>query len=105
MGREYNDSPPLETRQEEDEETFLKRKNLVEEDRYIGRKRVDGLPEYSHFDTTEIEEELGDNEKIQNVVNRLVFRFCVLRIFRPELAEDFIKTFIELFLDSSYTQI
>jgi hypothetical protein len=52
--REFADSPTLDVRASEDDEAFFKRKSLVEEDRYVGKKRVDGLPEYSHYDTAAV---------------------------------------------------
>lgn len=101
--REYADSPALPVRAAEDDDAFYKRKSLVEEDQYVGKKRIDGLPEYAEFDTAAFKEE-GDRDAVQLLLNKVVLRFCVLRIFRPELTELMVKTFIELFLDSSYTQ-
>ena len=43
------DSPPLKDRSDEDEDMFLRRRNYIEEDEYVSKKIINGLPEYNEF--------------------------------------------------------
>jgi len=89
---------------DEDDEAFYKRRNHYEEDAYVGKKIIDGIPEYTEFGTARPAEE-GDRDPLQLLINRIVLRLCILRVFRPDLIEDTMRRFIELFLDASCTQL
>ena len=43
------ESPTLDERSDEDEDMFLRRRNYIEEDEFVSRKVISGLPEYSEF--------------------------------------------------------
>lgn len=47
--RRVVESPPLDERSDEDEDMFLRRRNYIEEDEYVSKKVIGGLPEYSEF--------------------------------------------------------
>ena len=80
------DSPALEERSDEDEDMFLRRRNYIEEDEYVSRKVIGGLPEYSEFWVGGVEESppSGVEDGLQGRLTRDLLRFCVLRVFRPD---------------------
>ena len=43
------ESPTLDERSDEDEDMFLRRRNYIEEDEFVSRQVISGLPEYSEF--------------------------------------------------------
>lgn len=55
--RRERETPALKDRSDEDEEMFLKRRNYVEEDEYVSKKIVTGLPEYNEFKLDNVEED------------------------------------------------
>lgn len=81
----------------ETDEAFFKRRNFIEEDEYAGKKVMDGLPEYSEFKVKQDEGDEDDNGR-QLQFNKEILRFLVMRVFRPDLIEEQISRFVELFL-------
>ena len=83
---------------------FLRRRNFLEEDEYVSRKIIQGVPEYSEFKIGyEYNEEFDHKKQIR--LNRDILRFCMMRVFRPDLIIDQVKRFIEGFLDNSFTHV
>lgn len=103
-GRAGGESPALRVRADEDDDAFYKRRSVVDEDHYVGKKIIDGLPEYTTFSTAAAPKGEDDRDSFQLPLNKLVLRFCILRIFRPELMEGMARRFVELFLDASYAE-
>lgn len=91
----------------EDEDAFMKRQQDVEEDEFVGRSIVNGVPDYSHFrQDAALPPVPGavnrkEQEAMQKAVNNVMLRFCIMRVFRPDLLEEQTRDFIEVFLDST----
>ena len=83
----------------------MRRRNLIEEDEYVSKKIINGVPEYNEFKIGMEEEEEVEAMSQQTKLNRDILRFCVLRIFRPDLVVEQIKRYIDIFLDSSFTTL
>ena len=80
------ESPTLDERSDEDEEMFLRRRNYIEEDEFVSKKVINGLREYSEFRIGETEESFDEQkEALQSRLTRDMLRFCVVRVFRPDL--------------------
>lgn len=63
-GRKKNrrdcESPTLDERSDEDEDMFLRRRNYIEEDEFVSKKVISGLPEYSEFEIRDEEEKIAE---------------------------------------------
>lgn len=85
----------------------MKRAQNVEEDEFVARTIVNGVPDYSHFRNDGAlppppdPVDRKDHEARQKGVNNAMLRFCIMRVFRPDLLEEQVRDFIEVFLDSS----
>ena len=42
-------TPPLSDHSDEEEDAFLKRRNYIQEDEYVSKNIINGLPEYNEF--------------------------------------------------------
>jgi hypothetical protein len=105
-GRRAIESPTLEERSDEDEDMFLRRRNYIEEDEFVSKKVINGLREYSEFRIGDTEESFDEQkEALQSRLTRDMLRFCVVRVFRPDLIIEQVKRLIGAFLDESFTNI
>jgi len=97
-------TPPLSDHSDEEEHAFLKRRNYIQEDEFVVKNIINGVPEYNEFRIgTTAEEGDQEQEALQFKVNRDIFKCCILRIFRPDLMVEQMKRLIDDVLDESYT--
>lgn len=97
-------TPPLSDHSDEEEDAFLKRRNYIQEDEFVVKNIINGVPEYNEFRIgTTAEEGDQEQEALQFKVNRDIFKCCILRIFRPDLMVEQMKRLIDDVLDESYT--
>ena len=54
-------TPPLSDHSDEEEDAFLKRRNYIQEDEFVVKNIINGLPEYNEFRIGRAEE--GDREQ------------------------------------------
>jgi Leucine-rich repeat (LRR) protein len=69
----------------------------------VSKYVVQGLPEFNEF--TVNEEEFEVNEDRENIVlnlKREFARFCILRIFRPDLLVDQVKRIVSIYFDETF---
>jgi hypothetical protein len=69
----------------------------------VSKNIINGLPEYNEFKIGENEEVDQAQEHLQFKINRDILKFCLLRIFRPDLVLELVKRIIEDVLDESFT--
>ena len=97
-------TPPLSDHSDEEEDAFLKRRNYIQEDEFVVKNIINGLPEYNEFKIGGGEEGELRHEALQFKVNRDIFKCCILRIFRPDLIIEQLKRLIGDVLDESYAE-
>lgn len=90
---------------EENEEMFIKRRNYIEEDEFIGKVIVDGLPQFNEFKVQD--HEIPNEEKEQMVINlkKALHQFCIMRIFRPDLMQEEMRHVVQQYLGVHFLSI
>jgi hypothetical protein len=98
-------TPEPEQHSDEDEDQFIKRRNFVEEDEFVSKHVINGLPEFNEFAIVDEEFEITEEREMLIIaIKKELIRFCILRIFRPDLLVDQLKRIVAIYFGEMFVK-